>query len=189
MISFNSIKQTWWRSVRVWMSCLHTVRRACVTLLTDDVNTHLDRPTGRARSRVPRGKHTGSCPPCLHSHLHGTAEGSSHTHRCLTAIRTHKDSKHRYKKMFLVSWFSLCRYLFSDFHQKAAENLLKLSGWDMSCSRLWNICRSKFPFVRLRVMGLCPSSSTSYLLLLSASPLCVSAFWLHQCPHYFQAQL
>lgn len=130
----------------------NTVRGAWLTLLTDGVNTHLDRPTDRVRSRVPRDKHTGSCPLCLHSHLHGTAEGSSHTHRCLSAIRTHKDRKHTD-----TSRCFQCHDLVSaDIRSppfrisiKPQQSLLKLSGRDVSCSRLWNICRSKFPFVKL----------------------------------------
>lgn len=52
--------------------------------LSDVLLTHRDRPSRRARSRVRRGTRTGSCPPCLHSRLRGTAEGSSHTRRRLT---------------------------------------------------------------------------------------------------------
>lgn len=54
------------------------------TLLSDDLITHLGRPSHQAQSRVPRGTHTGNCPQCLHSRLHGTAEGYAHTRRCLT---------------------------------------------------------------------------------------------------------
>lgn len=54
------------------------------SLLSDDLTTHLDRPSCQARSHVPRGTHTGSCPRCLHSPLHGTAEDYAHTRRCLT---------------------------------------------------------------------------------------------------------
>lgn len=56
------------------------------TLVSKDFITHLDRLTHRLRSHVLRGTDTRSCPPCLHNHPLGTAEGSSHTHRCLMVV-------------------------------------------------------------------------------------------------------
>ena len=55
------------------------------SFLSDDVITHQDRPSHRARSRVPLGTRTGNFPLCLHIHLHGTTGGSSHTRRRLMA--------------------------------------------------------------------------------------------------------
>ena len=54
------------------------------TLLSNDLITHLDRPSHQVQSRVPRGTHTGSFPRCLYNRLRGTAEDYAHTRRCLT---------------------------------------------------------------------------------------------------------
>ena len=84
--------------------------------------THLNRPTHRGRSRVLRGKCTGSCPQCWHIHLHGRAEGSSRTHRCLMdEEHTHVHHTHRYS----VLGFSLGLFRWSpldQFIQKFAKH-------------------------------------------------------------------
>lgn len=68
----------------------------------DNVITHLGRPTHRAQSRVRWGKCTGSCLLSWHTHLHGKAGGSAHTHRCLT----HTSDTQEQAKIYCDSLFS-----------------------------------------------------------------------------------